>query len=154
MLAAEVQPSSTAADLVHGIQEAGDRLQQLLDDFCQYVGPLPSAREDVDLAAAWRAAWQSLKNDYPAARFSLVEYLPTADVCTIGSPTAWQQVFRRIFENTRDACGELLRVEITCQPTTLESHPAVEIAIRDRGPGFLPAALPRAFEAFFSTRPQ
>ena len=58
------------------------------------------------------------------------------------------QVFRNLFDNALAACSEPIRVEIACTDASLNGRPALRIAVRDNGPGLMPADRQRVFVPF------
>jgi PAS domain S-box-containing protein len=64
----------------------------------------------------------------------------------------WTQAVKNVVENAvqHSPTGEAVRVETV--PFTADGKPWVRISVRDRGPGFAPADLPRVTEPFFSRR--
>jgi PAS domain S-box-containing protein len=64
----------------------------------------------------------------------------------------WTQAVKNVVENAvqHSPAGEVVRVEAL--PFTADGNPWVRVSVRDRGPGFAPADLPRVAEPFFSRR--
>jgi signal transduction histidine kinase len=62
------------------------------------------------------------------------------------------QVFRNLLENSLAACANAVVIQVECRDAHLNGQPAVEIRIRDNGPGLTPAARQSVFEPFFTTK--
>jgi two-component system sensor kinase FixL len=80
---------------------------------------------------------------------NLHEPLPAAS----GDPVQIQQVILNLIRNALDAMLEGARGDVI-EIDTAAVDGAVEIRVRDSGPGLSPAALERLFEPFFTTKPQ
>jgi signal transduction histidine kinase len=63
-----------------------------------------------------------------------------------------EQVFRNVLENAITACPEPGEIVICCLQTRLADEAAVEIRVRDNGPGFARDARAKVFEPFFTTK--
>ena len=63
-----------------------------------------------------------------------------------------EQVFRNILENSLAACTDPVRIEVRCRPAAIESQPAVQVAVRDNGPGLNAEQRQRIFDPFFTTK--
>lgn len=63
-----------------------------------------------------------------------------------------QQVFRNLFENALAACGDPVRIIVSCADSDFDSAQAVCITVRDNGPGLSDEQKKRMFEAFFTTK--
>lgn len=66
-----------------------------------------------------------------------------------GDPAALEQLFLNLLLNAAQATGEGGRVAVRVGTDAT----SVQVAVRDDGPGMAPDVLERAFDAFYSTRP-
>jgi signal transduction histidine kinase len=62
------------------------------------------------------------------------------------------QVFRNLLENSLAAGGDPVVIRIGCRDLHLNGKPAVEISVRDNGPGLTSDARQNVFEPFFTTK--
>jgi hypothetical protein len=62
------------------------------------------------------------------------------------------QLFRNVFENTLAACRDPVRIHIECRDAQFRDRPAIEVRVRDNGPGLTPDARQNVFEPFFTTK--
>lgn len=63
-----------------------------------------------------------------------------------------EQVFRNILENALAACSDPVEITVFCSTAQLEGQPALQIAVRDNGPGLSAEQQQRIFEPFFTTK--
>jgi hypothetical protein len=152
MLALEVQDRPEALELLSRIQNAQNHLQQLYDEVRNYAAPLKLERESWPLDAVWRQAWTNLavRRQRRVVQFH-EEIGPTELRCQI-DPFRMEQVFRNIFENALSACNDPVEISVACCETLLDGQPAIQISIRDNGPGLTPEVRRRLFEPFFTTK--
>ncbi len=68
-------------------------------------------------------------------------------------PVALEQIIHNLVLNALQAMEAVPQAARRLRFTATEDGPAVQLIVRDSGPGFSEAALPRAFEPFFTTRP-
>ena len=154
MLSWEVQDRPEAMDMIHRIQKAQDHLQQLYEEVRGYAAPLRLEREPLPPATVWRQAWENLALQRQGKEATLTEEPAEALVSTSCpvDPFRLEQVFRNIFENALAACPTPVQIIIRCTPVSLEGEAAVEIAVRDNGPGLSVEQRQRIFEPFFTTK--
>jgi signal transduction histidine kinase len=62
------------------------------------------------------------------------------------------QVFRNIFENSLEACSDPVLIEVHCHEVELHGRPALQVAVRDNGPGLTIEQAQRIFEPFYTTK--
>jgi signal transduction histidine kinase len=152
MLALEVQDRPEALGLLKRVQSAQDHLQQLYDEVRNYAAPLKLEREDWPIDAVWRQAWQNLSVRRQDRVAQLSEDTGQVTLNCAVDPFRLEQVFRNIFENSLAACPDPVSIRIHCVDALLEGMPAIEISIRDNGPGLAPEIRRRIFEPFFTTK--
>ncbi len=152
LLAIELKNHAVAMDLIAGLQDAEARLQRLFDDMRNFTGRWTAQRQQERIDDIWRAAWGQVAPANIHAR--LMERL----LCQPGklrlASGVLEQAFVKIFQNACEARVEDLEIELVCREATLNHRLAVEISIRDNGPGFSPHSLERAFAPFRTSKPQ
>lgn len=152
MLTWEVQDRPEALDLINRILKAQEHLQQLYEEVRGYASPLKLEREPWEVSGIWRQAWNNLalaRRDRDASLNEQVDGLNLQ--CSI-DPFRLEQVFRNILENSLAACPDPVRIEVTCKDVDLHGHPALQIGVRDNGPGLNAEQARRIFEPFFTTK--
>jgi PAS domain S-box-containing protein len=88
-------------------------------------------------------------NNRVSVRTQLVEGLPRIQ----GDRIQLQQVLLNLIINAIEAMRDIGEKERELLVSTSYEPDGVLVEVRDSGPGFAPAALERAFEAFFTTKP-
>lgn len=152
MLGMEVRDNAEALDLAHRIQIAQDRLLNLYEEVQEYAAPIVLERQEVDLGAVLRQAWARLEPMRKERKVQLrVEPEQPAPVCN-ADPRAMQGVFRNVLENSLAACGDPVEIEVAWEQTRLDDRPAVQITIRDNGPGLDAEQGKRIFDPFYTAK--
>jgi hypothetical protein len=152
MLALEVEDRPEALELVSRIQKAQDHLRQLYDEVRGYAAPLKLEREVWDVAAIWRQAWENLRVLREQRDARLLEAVDSVDPRCRVDPFRLEQVFRNMLENALAACKDPVRIEVRCSETSLNGKPALQVAIRDNGPGLNAEQRQRIFDPFYTTK--
>jgi signal transduction histidine kinase len=57
-----------------------------------------------------------------------------------------------VLENALAACRDPVRIEADWREADIDGLPAIEMVVRDNGPGFNAEQLSRLFEPFFTTK--
>jgi PAS domain S-box-containing protein len=146
-----LQGQPAVLDLVARARKAQDDLLRLYEHVRQYAAPMPLDLRPCDVADAWRQAWADLLA-VCRERHALLAEEVTADRRCLADPFRLKQVFRNVLENALAACPDPVRVVIACREVGGPDRPALEIAVRDNGPGFSPEQLPVVFEPFHTTK--
>ncbi|MFM7151051.1 MAG: response regulator [Gemmataceae bacterium] len=152
MLELEVQDRPEALELLERIQNAQDHLEHLYEEVRNYAAPLRLEREPWPLDAVWRQAWANLSKIRMGRVAHLAETGSGRGVpCSIDTFRI-EQVFRNILENSLAVCADPVEISVDCAETTLDGLPALEVIVRDNGPGLTPEVRRRLFEPFFTTK--
>src|SRR5581483_11665690 len=149
LLALRFRDNREALDLIDRAQKAQDDLHHLFDDVRSYAASLEPRPVAANLAGVWREAWDdviALRGSDPA---ELHEHLGGTDVVCDIDPFQFKRVFRNVFENALAVGAD--RVEVTARRPP-GAREALEVRVRDNGPGFPPRVLARLFEPFFTTK--
>lgn len=141
-----------ALDLVRRAQKAQDDLRRLFDDVRDFAVPIRLNHERRDVAEVWRRAWAEVTALCPERDAKLVEHVDCADPLCFVDPFHLRRVFRNLFENSLAACHDPVRVGVTCRDANLAGKPALELWVRDNGPGLTEEQQLHAFEPFFTTK--
>ncbi len=153
MLAMELENRPDALELVERTQKALDDLHHLYEEVRDYAAPIVLDRQVCDLAHVWRDSWSHLQHAHGEKSVQLREEAGGVGLACHVDWFAMGQVFRNILENAIAACPEEEgRIVIRCRDARFVGESAVELAIRDNGPGFDPANRAKVFEPFFTTK--
>lgn len=136
------------SEAVKLIRQAEGNLLRLLEDVRGYAAPVVLDRRPCDLRRIWRAAWErtAAKHEGPGA---ILNDGP-ADSPLVAPVDGFRvgQIFRNLFENSLTAKEGPVRVEVSCR----EGAGALEISVRDDGPGLSAEQRRRLFEPFYTTK--
>jgi two-component system sensor kinase FixL len=152
MLALEVEDRPEALSLIGKVQKAQDHLRLLYEEVRGYAAPLKLERECCDVGDIWRRAWDSLTVQRQGRDVSLVEGTEDVDRHAEVDLFRLEQVFRNILENALAACKDPVRLAVTCMDTLLKGQPALQVSVRDNGPGLNAEQRQKIFEPFYTTK--
>jgi signal transduction histidine kinase len=152
MLGLRLQDRPDALDLLGRLQKAQDDLHRLFDDVRDYAAPIRLEPGGCHLAEVWREAWADLAPLRKGKDAELREETDGVDLWCVSSRFHLKQVFRNLLDNALTAGGEPVRVVIACSPAAIEGAPAVQVAVRDNGPGFTKEQRQKVFEPFCTTK--
>ena len=141
MLELEVEGNEEAQRLLRKVEEAQDNLVRLFDEVRGYAcANSTRASPSVVLESVWREAWQLLETARRGRDAALIEADDGLKVSVPVDRFRMVQVFRNLMENSLAACRDPLRIQIRCRDVHLSGQPAVQVVVRDNGPGLPPAA--------------
>jgi len=152
LLALELEERPEQLELVSRIQRALDHLHRLYEEVRDYAAPIKLDRQLCDLAHLWRDAWSHLEINRKDRKLTLLEDAGAVGLECHADWFALGQVFRNILENAIAAVPDPGQIEIQCRDTVLDHQPAIQISIRDNGPGIPAEARDQVFDAFFTTK--
>jgi PAS domain S-box-containing protein len=152
MLELEIEGNEEAMRLVRRIEEAQDHLLRLFEEVRGFVAPIHLERSVCRLDAVWREAWQLLETARRERDASLVENIDGVELNVDMDRFRLVQVFRNLLENSLAAGCDPVVIRIGCRDVHLNGKSAVEISVRDNGPGLTPDARQNVFEPFFTTK--
>jgi hypothetical protein len=152
LLAKRLRDQPEARDLLARIQLAQDHLHQLYEEVRSYAAPIKLDCRRQNIAEIWRQAWQHLSNARAGREAALIEELDGVEPFEAVDAFKLEQVFRNIFENSLAACHDPVVVKASLSQVVCLGNPALEIRIRDNGPGLDAEQAQRIFEPFFTTK--
>jgi two-component system sensor kinase FixL len=154
MLELEVEGNADATQWVRRLQQAQDDLRRLFDEVGNYAAPITLERFPCDLAGAWNEAWQLLDRSRRGRQATLAVDADRIDLHIPADRFRIVQLFRILLENSIAACTDPVEIQIACRAAQLDGRPAVQLAVRDNGPGLSPDARRNVFEPFYTTNPK
>jgi signal transduction histidine kinase len=150
VLALKLRDRPAELELLARMQRAQDDLHHLYEEVREYAAPLRPEPRPCRLAGLWRAAWADLGSVRGGTGAELHE--GAGDWECAADPFLMRQVFRNLLENALAAGGSPPRVEVRCEPATLDGREAVRVRLRDNGTGFAPESRRKLFEPLFTTK--
>ena len=152
MLELEIEDNEEAMRLVRRSQEAQDNLLRLFDEVRGFVAPIHLERTVCRLDSVWREAWQLLETNRRNRDATLVEPVVGGQPNVEIDRFQMVQVFRNLLENSLAAGRDPVVIQIGCRDVQLDGKSALEVHVRDNGPGLTPDARQNVFEPFFTTK--
>jgi two-component system sensor kinase FixL len=152
MLELEIAGNVEAQRLVRRVQEAQDHLLHLFDEVRGFVAPIRLEQSPCRIEHVWREAWQLLDTLRRGRDVALLEKINGCSCEFSLDRFRMVQVFRNLLENSLAACRDPVAVQVSCRDVQLQEQPAIEISVRDNGPGLTPDARQNVFEPFFTTK--
>ena len=152
MLELEVESNAEAMQLVRRLQEAQDNLRRLFDEVRNYAAPIQLERTECRIESVWREAWGLVEPARRGREVKVIESVDGVDTLVTVDRFRLVQLFRNLFENALAACGDPVAIQLVCSEVHLQQRPALEVRIRDNGPGLTAPARQSVFEPFFTTK--
>jgi PAS domain S-box-containing protein len=141
-------------DLLGRSRQALDDLEHLFDDVRTYAAPIQLDVRPCDVGALWREVWEQVAGQHPGRDARLEEPPGGPDTACEADPFRLRQVFTNLFANALEACPDPVRVAVACRDVSPGGRPALQITVRDNGPGLTDEQKRRALEPFFTTKPK
>jgi two-component system, LuxR family, sensor kinase FixL len=152
MLARRVDDRPDVRELMEGIQAAQDHLHRLYERVREYAAPVVLRPEQHDVRQLVQDAWDSLVAYRAGRNVVLSEQRAEVETWCRVDGLALQEIFRNVLENALDACPDPVKIEVRYSPAELDGQPAIQIAVRDNGPGLSPEQRRRLFDSFYTTK--
>jgi C4-dicarboxylate-specific signal transduction histidine kinase len=152
MLAHRVGDRPKASELVLRAQQAQDDLHRLYERVRQYAAPIRLDQQPVRLDQIMQQTWEHLALVRSNRDVQLNFTASTVGTTCRADGMALEQVFRNVLENSLAACDDPVLITVACSDVELDGRPAIEISIRDNGPGFRGDHDKKLFEPFFTTK--
>ena len=155
MLSAIVGENGSDADamkLIGRIQLAQDDLHRLYEDVREYARPVRVSGAEQALDECLHQAWDELIVKREGRETRLTEEKLTDDLNCVAEPFLIRQVFRNILDNALAACEDPVAITVTWREAELNDEPALQVSVRDNGPGLKVESRDKLFEEFFTTK--
>jgi signal transduction histidine kinase len=147
-----VQDRPDLVPFVNRLRDSQERLSRLFEDVRGFAAPVVLEASECCLSDIWQRAWTELAAQREQREAALHEVTEAVDLACLVDEFRLEQVFRNLFENSLAACAGPVRIEVRCAPAEIEGEPALNVTIRDNGPGIPPEVRARLFEPFFTTK--
>ena len=145
------QPSRDPTPFVDALRREVTRLQTLMIELLEFGKPSSEPSQPGQLSAAVGGAVRACEPEAKARHVRIVTDV-VADAEVAMFPRRLERVFVNLIQNAiqhSPANGEVM-IEISRSSET--RSPALQVVVRDQGPGIAAADLPRLFTPFFSRR--
>lgn len=142
------------AKLLVTAREAQTDVHRLLNQVRQYTAPIQLDLARIDLRQCWREAWNELSSLREGRQVELQEVDDGGNRLAAADLPLLRQAFQYLLENALAAVDDAVTVTVSCREGMTQGRPAIQVEIRDNGPGVDPEIVPRLFEPFFTTRPK
>jgi PAS domain S-box-containing protein len=140
-------------DALSLIVKEGNRAGEVVGHIRALIKKAPARKDAVEINDAILEVISLTRteaaNNGVSVRTDLAEALP----CVQGDRVQLQQVMLNLIINAIEAMRDVGEKERQLFISTRGEPDGVSVEVRDSGPGFAPAALDRAFEAFYTTKP-
>jgi PAS domain S-box-containing protein len=154
LLRVQVAGDPQALEYSAQIERAAESIRRLVEELREYAAPLRLDRRLVSLQPVWRRAWANLEPEW-SGRCAMLHDGHDQPHTLLGAPVdefRLEQVFRILFENSLAACPEPTELEICCNEVCGLEGPALQVLVRDNGPGLTEDQREKVFEAFYTTK--
>jgi signal transduction histidine kinase len=151
-LAWRLHDQDEALELLERAQQAHSDLVRLFEDVRSFAAPIRLHRAPCDLSQVWREALAQVSSQFSDMTLEIWEDTAGLDLRCLADRHRLLQVFRNLFDNAFAVATGSVRLDISCSEALLGDRQALKVAVRDYGPGLIPAQRPRLFEAFYTTK--
>ncbi len=124
----------------------------MYEDVRSYAAPIKLDRVPCNLRDVWRQAWIHLEPARKGKQAVLSELVDGVHLGCTADPFRLEQVFRNLLDNSLTAGSAFVVIEVACSAAKLDGQPALQVAVRDYGPGIEPEQRPKIFEPFLTTK--
>jgi PAS domain S-box-containing protein len=154
MLELKLRDRPDLKNLIDRVQQAQDDLHRLYEDVREFAAPFKLSIVECDLAEIWRRAWSHLEQQHTGKRVSFLEPPPEVNLHCQADAFRLEQVFRNVLDNALAACAGLpeIVIQISTSAALIDDRSAIQICIRDNGPGLSSEQRDNIFESFFTTK--
>jgi signal transduction histidine kinase len=145
------QPKRDPTPFVDALRREVTRLQALMIELLEFGKPSSETSQPSYLSGAVNGAVRACEPQAKAQGVRLV-VSAVADAEVAMFPRRLERVFVNLIQNAiqHSAAGSDVTIEISMAPDS--ANKALQVVVRDHGPGIAPADLPRLFTPFFSRR--
>jgi PAS domain S-box-containing protein len=152
MLALELRDRPDARNLVDRVQSAQNHLLTLYEEVQAYAAPLRLTPTVCDLGDLVREAFGRIEMLHKGRRLVLHDGRPGLDLsCAVDAPLV-RRLVCNILENAVSASEGPVDIRLNWTETELDGCPALQMGLRDNGPGLTAEQQARIFDPFFTTK--
>jgi len=152
MLELDLDNQPEQLDLTLRCQKALDDLYRLYEEVRSYAAPIKLDRRECCLEDIWTKTWANLDAERAGRHINFSQQVNDVSLVCRVDPHRMTQVFRNIFENSLAVCEETGEVSVRCGECKWQNQDALQISIRDNGPGLTGEQAAKIFQPFFTTK--
>jgi PAS domain S-box-containing protein len=152
MLAIQVGGEPEAVALIDRLQQAQDHLHRLYERVRAFAAPLHLDRQMHNLGQLLAEAGGELTRLPKGRKVRFGQEDGGLDLRALVDGAEIRRVFANILDNALAASGDTAVIDAVWSETLLHGHPALQVAIRDQGPGLSIQARERIFQPFHTTK--
>lgn len=152
LLPAVLGDEEQVMQLIEHLKHQQEQLVRLLNNVQGFAAPMKLERTNHGLSEVWQKAWESVVSARKGRDVELHEYIDAPTVQCYVDRKRLQQVFCNLFENSLAACADPVEIDVTCSQTRYGGKDALQIAVRDNGPGLPPEQQDNVFQPFVTTK--
>jgi PAS domain S-box-containing protein len=154
MLDLKLRDRPDLKNLIDRIQQAQDDLHRLYEDVREFAAPIRLSISECNLAETWRRAWSQLERQQNGLPVTFLELSSHLYLTSEADSFRLEQVFRNILDNSLAACAHMAEIviQITATEARIDDREAIQISVRDNGPGLSGEQREKIFESFYTTK--
>ena len=155
LLGLEIDDNSQGATDLAKIRRAANDLNVLLEEVRAFAAPIQLRKENTNLTDVIHQAWANLEQTRRGREASIHIGAELKDVQLQLDCVRAEQVFRNLFDNSIAATPDPVEIRITKQKQDAASgskEEAVNVIVKDNGPGLTAEQKEKIFVAFFTTK--
>lgn len=152
LLGEQLKSQPESLELLDSIQRAQDDLHRLYEEVRAFAAPIQLRPTQCNVQNILQGEWRDIVAVHPDRDARVEEHLNCADLSCLADPYAIGKVFRNILENSLQACSDPVAVDVLYSDAELAGKPAVEVRLRDDGPGLDAQQREQVFHSFFTTK--
>jgi PAS domain S-box-containing protein len=152
MLNLELRDRPSALDLIQRVQNAQNDLHRLYEEVQSYAAPLRPKPEPRSLRDILKDAWSKLQGVRAGRQATLEEAPTTLDLMCDVDPLLLRRALVNLMENSLAAARDPVRIAVSWSEVEHDGRSAIQMTVRDNGPGLTPEQQERIFEPFYTTK--
>ncbi|HSG71330.1 MAG TPA: ATP-binding protein, partial [Planctomycetaceae bacterium] len=139
-------------ELIALAQRAQEDISRQFEEVRAYAAPLKLNRAVTSLRELVEEAWDQISAERELRDAELTIHSSEINAKCKVDRFLLVNAIRNILENSLAATDGSIRIQVDFANTDLDNRSAVEVSIRDHGPGLSPEAAERALDAFYTTK--
>ena len=138
---------------IASVRRSHDELFQLYEEVREFAAPVRLELQVSAIDGILHDTWATLALRREGRTVRLREESKGVDLRCRTDPFAMRQVFRNVLENSLSACIDPVEIEVVVSDAEIDQEDALEIVVRDNGPGLDEEQQRRIFDEFYTTKP-